>query len=319
MKRKGKKTALGKYLKKKLPHKKKHGNQVNLNFDNIGHPFPPSVRTKMRTVGVMTLQSSGTGDGAVDCFWIANTAGHVKLFTAAAGASPPPAFINYPSGVAYLLGGQSGAGSAAPYGRAFVHGSSIKLKISTEGTGNKVLQCTLLPCYFPPGVAPIMQMSSQNLVEQEHAKSIIMPPVLNTKGVVMSNHVSTKTIFGLKHVCRDDVPYTTDGANDSFQPWFWLFRTSCVDATNLAAPYILIVEYEITNDCEFYDRNFLNSVAPAAGLGLGSTGSVGENDSGFHKAGGGNPAGYTGIAGSGDIDSGLSLPNSGFESWTAGS
>lgn len=309
--------------KPKLTHHTKSG-MVNLSFGK-GHPFPPSMRTKVRTTGVLTIQSNGigiTGDSAVDCFFLANTAHRVKLYIGSpAGSSPNAPIVNYPSGASYLIGKQSIAGGAsAPYGRGYVSASKIRLKILTESTPNKCCALVCLPVYYGQGTLPVTQISTSNLREQNASKIVVIPPVLTNKGIRMSNRISIKNLFGLKSVDRDDLPYTSDAVGDPAQPMYWLVRVANIDATQLAAPFLIVAEYEIENTVEFYDRNLTVSEASSVeSLGVG--GATGE--SGFVKFTGGSPGstGYTGTAGSGELFNGSALDslleaNSGVQGWT---
>lgn len=154
-----------------------------------------------------------------------------------------------------LLGSTTMSGFAelaAIYGSYRVRSSEITLHFTNQSAVG--LACTVLPLNADPGAAPA-QAVVLSWPENPYAKTKIVG-TSGSPSIVLKSKMTTGKIFGTDSVYLDDnfaALVTASPANN----WFWAIGV----ITNLspAANSTVFVEVNITIDCEFFNRKFLQT------------------------------------------------------------
>ena len=91
-----------------------------------------------------------------------------------------------PIGLYNLLSSNTTSGSVAPYNRAYIDRSTIEVLYTTQGTINTSIVLAVLPSLAPT----LAGITISNLSEQPYVRYVMVPPVLNTKGILLKNSIN---------------------------------------------------------------------------------------------------------------------------------
>lgn len=254
---------------------KKYNNGVILG-GSLACPFPPSIRSKFRTKYfqkiITTIAGAGTAQAYELCF-MANNAVNIgprinyPLGTLSSGA------LNAPTGIYYLISSLDNGqgGSRAPYSRYFVRSCGIKVRVSSIGVNNGALAVIVYPRINAVDAGGDLLVNTA-AAEQEHAKMIVIPPVLNNEPKEIRHFMTTQKAFGLsKTISRDNVNYTGVPSAAPAEQWQWVVRICNLDPTE-TGPYTVAVAVELDHDVDLYQRNPMSSGAPSIAGATGTTG-----------------------------------------------
>jgi len=262
-KRKFKKTIRRKY-KKKRSSNIKIGSIIG---STLSAPFPPMLRTKLKTVMYLDATSGTSGpDGrAHGIFYKLNSILNVGPAQNYPLGTLGSYTANSPSGSYYLLGTDKLLGnSSGIYQKFMVIASSCTITVSTQATSNRALEIVLLPRSQEAG-ADIMVTSQ--LAEQPYAKTMILPPVLNNIPKKLYSRISVAKLGGLTSLGTTNSDYVGGsiayGASVQDPPelYNWSFRAHNMDGSDNG--YALVVKAEVMHDVIFFDRNIATTSAPS--------------------------------------------------------
>jgi len=259
---------------------KKYGRKkgVVLISKSIKEHYPPALRTTL-TVNMPFGINQAIGVGLDNNSFYAAARANGLISTGVAtgpGGTVLAAYgANYPAGINYLLGNPTPGNVVAntvtaPYSRYLVIGSRCRIRIYEDNNtaigaiSNSVTRLMLIP--FEGDVQAIangITMPMGNWVEQPYVKSSIMPFQQTAGKYILTNHISTKKLFGInKNMTTDDTNYIGTYNTNPTLPWTWLFGINNLYPANTAALYFaveMIVDYDII----FFERNVFKSVAPS--------------------------------------------------------
>jgi len=231
--------------------------------------FPPALRTKLKMVTDFKVTGTvSTADGCASYFTFhGNNPGTVGPSIEASQNAAWGAYgVNFPAGLIYLMGTQSGSGVAAGiYQSCLVLGSSIRIGIATD-------TATVNPSPIFMTVFPIADEQTgykinypvSNLAEQMYAKHILVPQN-EAEQMILKNSCSTKKVFGFTRdiATNDDQLVCTMATGVLGAPQYpWNWTVGMRNADNGSTAWTLALDVEIVYDCIFYDRNIFSSQAP---------------------------------------------------------
>lgn len=275
--------------------------------------FAPHVRKNMKTEMVIGINptSAGVSSNACELQFLANTLTTVGPVTNYPLGTINTASLNTPAGLYQLLSTDSvDASNTGIYNRYYVDRAGIRLKILCDtnrtdaGGAQGAVICAILPL---PRQAVGDTMSNTTFLEQPLCKKVLLPAFMSNKAITINHSCTTREVYGLHAVSRDNSGYTGDAKNAPLLPWTFVVRFFNAYPSS-AANYRYVIEAGVIQMTDFYDRNLLKSQAVSDSLTMvhiegatgtsqntldfGSTGATGTNGIAQEQSGDGKEGSF---------------------------